>query len=101
MQSRIGRQVADLLFVVLVHKPFDRFNRCVHHAGPEQSGQRTGQPTRDVPHGQQPAAVGFGQPCFDLAQVRLLGRQMTLRKGSQRRVPRKAKYAVVRASSFV
>ncbi len=74
-----------------------RWSRTPHEA--RQGGQRTGQPTRNVPDGQQTAAIRFGQPGLNMAQMRLLGCQMSLRKRTQRRVSREAQHAPINSHS--
>ena len=88
---------AYLLVVVLVNELFDRFDRAVHGARSQQSGQGASQPSRQPPSGQQAAAMGRRQPTLDLLQVGLLGRQMPMGESAQHGVARKAQHAAVNA----
>ena len=81
--ARMLLQVVNLLLVVLVHKGLYCSNGGVYRTPAGQRRQGTGQPAGQAPRPQQAAALGWGQPELDQAQVFGFGAAVLFGKGQQ------------------
>jgi len=76
----IGRQLADLVLIVMINERLDRVDRRVNRARPENCWHKTGEPAGNTPKRQQDAALIERQQRAQAREMLTLGRQMFARE---------------------